>query len=305
MAYSATQLQLTHVLQWLYRRLGAKVTLATGGSTTTAVDTKLVEELQNSNVDDLYNGGTIIVIEDAAGAAAAPEGQFSRITDYEASSTTVTFSPALTALASGDRILITTRDFPLYDVIEQVNDALKDLAKTPRYDTSITTAANQTEYTLPVAVKGGRILKVEMQGITTDANDNRWVPVVGYRENYAVPGTAGTLVLPQFATGYTIRITYIKPHGRVDAYDDPIDEHFDPQLVQAAVMAHVLQWRNDADRVNGGADDNLLALEQKAWSQYDRAKIEHRPEIPPKDFQPFPSWSVSHSADYFQDIPLP
>ena len=44
MTYSATQLQLTHVLQRFYRRVGGKVTLATGGTTTTVIDTKLVDE---------------------------------------------------------------------------------------------------------------------------------------------------------------------------------------------------------------------------------------------------------------------
>jgi len=128
MAYSNTQLQLTHVLQTLYRRLGGKVTTATGGSTTTAIDTKLEAELEEGNTDDIFNGGTLIVLEDAGLAFAAPEGEFSRITDYDAATTTITFSPALTtAPASGDKIVIALPDFPLYDMIEVVNDALRDL----------------------------------------------------------------------------------------------------------------------------------------------------------------------------------
>jgi len=305
MTYSATQLQLTHVLQQFYRRAGGKVTLATGGSTTTAIDTKLADELADGNEDDIFNGGTIIVVEDAGGAAAAPEGEFSRITDYVASTQTLTFSPALTtAIATGDRILIAPPDFPPYDTIEVVNDALKDLSELPKYDTSITTAANQTEYTLPLAVKGGRIVSVEIQGITTDANDNRWRPIPNWQEGFANAGTTGTFIIGQYASGYNIRISYYKRHARVSAFADYIDEFFHPKLVEAAVFAFAMQWRNDTDALAGGRDEEKAKLETKAWSQYDRAKIEHHPDLPPKQFQGFPSWLVSAPEDEFKPIPL-
>ena len=305
MAYSATQLQLTHVLQQLYRRLGGKVTLATGGSTTTVIDTKLADELADGNEDDIFNGGTLIVIEDAGGAAGAPEGEFSRVTDYVASTTTLTFSPAVTtAPASGDRVLLVPPDFPLYDMIEQVNDALKYLSKVPRFDTSITTAANQTEYTLPLALKGRQILDVEMQGITTDANDNRWLRLPNWETGFAAAGSTGTLILPQLATGYTIRISYLAEHARVDAFDDTIDEHIDRNLVHAAVFAHALQWKNDRDALSGGTDNASLSLEQKAWSQLDRELIRNGVQMPPRRVQGFPHWSAGSSINVWPPVPF-
>lgn len=307
MTYSATQLQLTHVLQQLYRRLNGKVTLATGGSTTTAIDTKLSDELADSNEDDVYNGGTLIVIEDAGGLNAAPEGEFSRITDYVASTTTITCSPALTAaIASGDRILVAMTDFPLYDMIEVVNDALKNLGDIPLTNSSITTAANQTEYTLPVALKGEQLLDVEMQGITTDSNDNQYMRLPNWKVVPAAPGTAGTLVLPQLASGYLIRLTYAGKHPRVDAFDDYISEYFHPELVHAAVFAHALQWRNDNDAIAGGADQGKLALEQKAWSQYDRARMTHPIDMPKRRQQGFVHWAGTfETEDKFYPIPKP
>lgn len=307
MSYSPTQLQLTHVLQQLLRRLGGKVTTATGGSTTTFIDTKLESELEGGNEDDIFNGGTVIVIEDAGGAFGAPEGELSRITDYVASTQTGTFSPALTtAIASGDKILISPPDFPLFDMIEVVNDALKDLTELPRFDTSITTTSNQTEYTLPLAVKGGRIINVEIQGITTDSNDNRWQPIPNWREAFANAGSTGTFRLLQYPQGYTVRITYMKHHPRVKAFDDYIDEHLHPHLVHSAVFAFAMQWRNDNDNIIGGADQAKVSLEQKAWTQYDRAKIEHRVEVPPKNFSQAPAWdSWMYDTDKFKDIPLP
>jgi hypothetical protein len=306
MTYSATQLQLTHVLQQLYRRLGAKVTLATVNVTAASViDTKLADELADSNEDDIFNGGTVIVIEDAGGLAAAPEGEMSRITDYVASSTTLTVSPAFTAaVTTGDRVIIAPPDFPLYDAIEFTNDALKYITRVPRFDTSITTAANQTEYTLPLALKGKQILGVEVQGITTDANDNRWYPISNWRIGYAAAGSTGTLILPQLATGYTIRIAYLAEHARVDAFDDYIDEHLDRNLVAASVFAHALQWKNDRDAISGGADNATIALEQKAWSQLDRELVRNRPQIGPRRVQGFPHWAGTQD-DEFAPIPLP
>lgn len=305
MAYSATANQLTHVLQQLYRRLGGKVTLATGGSTTTAIDTKLADELADSNEDDIYNGGTLMVVEDAGGLFAAPEGEFSRITDYVAGTTTLTVSPALTvAPAVGDRILIVPPDFPLYDMIEVVNDALKYLSRLPRYDVSITTTSNQTEYTLPLALKGATLLDVEVQGITTDANDNRWMSVPNWREAFAAAGSTGTFRLLQYASGYIVRIAYLAEHPRVDAFDDYIDEFLDRNLVHACVFAHVLQWKNDRDRLSGGADDNTVALEQKAWSQLDREMVRNRPAIPPRRIQGMVHWGAGRDSNEWPPLPF-
>ena len=292
MTYSATQLQLTHVLQRFYRRVGGKVTLATGGTTTTVIDTKLADELGDGNEDDIYNGGTVIVIEDAGGANAAPEGEFSRITDYEASTTTATFSPALTvAPAAGDRVLIAAPDFPLYDVIEIVNDALKNLGEIPVPNTSLTTAESQTEYTLPAVLKGKELLDVLLQTNTDDADDNAYIPVPNWRVMPANPGSTGLLVLPQLTSGRTLKIVYRGIHPRVDTFDADISEYLHPDLVHAAVFAHAIQWKNDSSLLSGGADNSTLQLEAKAWSQYDRAKLEHRIDIPPRRVQGFPSWT--------------
>lgn len=292
MAYSATQLQLTHVLQQLYRRLNGKVTLATGGGTTTIIDTKLADELADSNEDDIYNGGTAIVIADAGGGAAAPEGEFSRITDYVASTTTVTVSPAFTiAVASGDRVLIAMPDFPLYDMIEVVNDALKNLGDIPLVDSTLTTADNKTEYTLPLALKGQQLLNVEIQG-QDETGDNQYAELSNWKVVPAAPGSTGLLVIPQYSSGYTLRLTYSGKHPRVATFDAYISEYLHPELVHAAVFVHALQWRNDNDAIAGGADQSKLALEQKAWSQYDRARMTHPIDMPKRRMQGFVHWTI-------------
>lgn len=83
MAYSQTQFQLTHLMQKAYRRVAnVRTSTATGGSTTTIVDEKLLDYLEDSNEDDYLNNWTVFVVTDSAGAGADPEGKFSIISDY-------------------------------------------------------------------------------------------------------------------------------------------------------------------------------------------------------------------------------
>jgi hypothetical protein len=84
-----------------WRALGKITDLeATGGSTTTIVST-----YSPFTADDNLNNGTAIVVRDAGGAGAAPEGQFSVITDYVASTKTWTIGAKgrQRVRSSGDR----------------------------------------------------------------------------------------------------------------------------------------------------------------------------------------------------------
>lgn len=285
MAYSQTNNQLTHLLQGAYRRLKvARTSTATGGSTTTIEDTKLLEYLAESNEDDILNGGTAIIVRDAAGAGAAPEGKFERITDYDDGGI-ITVATLGTAVASGDTYMYVTRDFPIYDMLEVVNDALRFLGRIPRVDTSLTSASNQTEYTLPVALKGSKITKVELQGVTSDSNDNRYVLVSNWRVVDSDPGSTAILVLPQVQAGYVIRISYSGYHPRVSLYDDYISEHIHPELAVCSVVAHALQWYNSQ---RSGADEYWKQREDRAWNQLDIAKVTYPIRLPVRQISGFP-----------------
>ncbi len=290
MAYSATDLQLTHLLQKSYRRLKvARTSAATGGSTTTIIDTKLVDYLGDSHENDILNGGTVIVIKDAGGAAAAPEGEFSRITDYAATSSdgTITTSTLTAAVAASDTYMYISPDFPLLDMIEVVNDALVYLKRIPKVYSSILTVANQTEYSLPVNLKGIQLTDIELQGILTDADDNRYTPITGWKITPALPGSTGLLTIPQFAAGYILRIGYPGLHPRVSAFADYISEYIHPELATAAVTAHALQWFNSQ---RSGADDYWKQREDRAWNQLDIAKREYPIDLPVARVSQFPHW---------------
>ncbi len=304
MAYSATDFQLTHLLQRVYRRLKvARTSTATGGSTTTIVDTKLPDYLGDSHENDILNGGTAIIIKDSAGAGAAPEGEFSRISDYAATSSdgTITTSTLTAAVASGDTYMYVSPDFPLFDMIEIVNDSLAYLGRIPKVYSSITTVANQTEYTLPVNLKGVDLHDIEIQGLLDDSDDNRYSPISSWKITPANPGSTGLLTVPQFPAGYILRIGHPGMHPRVSAFSDYISEYIHPDLAVACVKAHALEWYNGQ---RGGGDDFLRQREDRAWNQLDIAKASHPIKLPVARVQGFPHWGSSTVADEFPALPF-
>ena len=306
MAYSASAFQLTHLLQRVYRRLKvSRASTATGGSSTTLVDSTLADFLGDANEDDQLNGGTIIIIKDAGGAGAAPEGEFGRITDY-ASSGTITWAPS-TAPTAGDVYMFAGKDFPILDMIEIVNDALTSDyvgGGLVNINTSLITAALQTEYTLPsTQIDAQSILSVEIQTRLNDSNDNQYVPLPDYKiVPSGTPGTAGTLVIPQLAAGYTIRLKWPGTHARVSTYADYISESLTPAVAEACVVAHALQWYNIK---RGGADGWMKEREDRAWNALDVALAREPIRRPEKRVGGFPHWGASNPPDEFYPIPLP
>ena len=164
---------LSNMLQGVYKALGQlRVSTATGGSTTTIVDTKRVG---TANDDDFRNG-VAFVVRDAGGASAAPEGEFNRISAYVDSTGTFTVDTAYTAApASGDTYAWANQQYPIYEMIQAMNDGLRLLGDVPLVDTTtLDTAAAQTEYAAAVAWKRRRPYRIDIQGRTGDADDNQW-----------------------------------------------------------------------------------------------------------------------------------
>lgn len=232
---------------------------ASGGGVTSIVESGRVD----ASNDESYAGGSAFILRDAGGAAALPEGQFSRITSYASATGTFTLTDTITAVASGDRYGVVSNVWPIDELIELANDALQQL-DIPAIDTSITSADNQTEYTLPIALKQHDLLKVKFQGDTTDANDNKWMSIHDWVIVPSTPGSAGTLILPQLPSGRTVQLWYSAKHPSLNAYSDVIAEVIDPRLARAALK----------ERIRNKEAESTLSAASPQRRSWDKAKAE-------------------------------
>lgn len=230
---------------------------ATGGTVSTLVDAN-----DRTEADNHWQKGTLWITRDAAGLGAAPENEFTIISSSTSSTGTLTLRNSLTAApASGDRYAVTRKfgDMIWLDVLKQkINQAIAELGTIPYSDvTSITTASNQTEYTLPVAAKQS-LMQVWIQTDNTDVDDNRWQELRNYDIGYADPGVAENLILPaQYSAGYRVKLVYMAKHPELKQYTDVLSE-FVPleRVVYPAVrdcfmmMRDRTSWNQWNDKIN-------------------------------------------------------
>src|SRR3989337_394548 len=263
---------LSNLLQQAFTRLGqANISTATGGSTSTVVDSKQ----GGLHGDNAWKDGACLIVRDAAGASAAPETEIALVTSYTDSSGTFTSAASAytAAPASGDTFMFVNDFYPLFTMMELANSVLQALGPIPLIDSSITTAAAQTEYTLPVTAKRMAPLRVEYNTKVGDANDNQYVPIDNYRIVPATAGTVGVIVLPQLPTSRTVRIWYMGVHPTLTAYSSAVAEVIDPELATALLVEKALEWQNS--RLQGG-DDFLL----QRWNDQKQQVVEARANFP-------------------------
>lgn len=232
-----------------------QVSTATGGTTTTIVDSKQVGE---HGADDWKNGVAFIV-RDAAGASAAPEGEFQRISGYTDSTGTFTVDTAFSAApASGDTFGWTGPRWGKSQMIRSINRALQSLGDLDFVDTTtLDSVASQTEYSWAVDWKRGKPKRIDIQTITNDANDNRWETVWDYDAIPAAGGSTGLIVFDrQPIASRDIRVWYESTHPKVNDYDDVIDERIHPELAKWACVVAALSWMN---RRTQGAEQSIVS----------------------------------------------
>lgn len=269
-------LTLSKLLQRVYTDLGTfTVSKATSGTTVTLLDSKLNEVYG----DDVLKGGAVFVIKDSGGESDAPEGEFEYITGNTGGTFTLNFSTLTAAPASGDTYAFADPVFNIYKVIEIVNNAFDEIGYVDRVDTTtLDTAANQTEYACQTAWKHNMGPKrIDVQGKTSDANDNRWRTLPRDQWEY-IPASAGSTGLivsrEQWLIGRDIRVWYEDSHERVDAYDDEIEENWDPDLVVKTVVRRILKVYNAE---NEGTDRYRKEQQNQATDDLQIAKLEKQP----------------------------
>lgn len=226
--------------------------VATGGSTTTIIDT-----LERTEADDHWNGGTAFIVDTTDDAA--PKGQYKPISDFTASSDTVTLQSALTAaVGSGDRYALLKPRMTYNAVVQAVNRAIGFLGRIPLEDTSLTTAANQTEYDLPTGITSLNLAQVWLQTITDDADDNRYIEVMGWDVLEGAIGSVDSLRLRgDLPEGRTIRLVYMADHPELYASSDKLADSVPFQRVIFRAALYCARWYRDRMRTKDF--DQLIA----------------------------------------------
>jgi len=196
----------------IYKRL-----TATGGSTTTIVDTAGLLE-----VDSFWVGHWAYVLTDAGGASAAPEGEERPVTAYDQATNTLTVSPEFSAaVGAGDVVELLPE--PRTRLTAAINEAIRAMGGAwpvvVEDDTSIEVAANDYDYDLPTDLV--RLASVYRRKDTEEP----WALVPG--EMYWVAGTPGDLHLhfrrlTGLSDGDTLLLTYHARPSELSADTDTL-----------------------------------------------------------------------------------
>lgn len=266
MAYTSTGFYLTNLLQAAYRELGQLlISTATGGGATSIIDTKEKDQHE----DTAWDRGAFFIIE-ASGAS--PEGKYGLITGWTESTGVFAFTTLTDEVAAGDVYGVCNDYYPLYQMVELANDALRMLGDIVLIDpTTLDTVSSTSEYAYAVTWKRKPPIKVEYQTKTT-TSDYQWREIHDWQYRPATAGTAGVIVLPYLPASRDIAVWYVDKHPRVNSYEDPIAETIAPELATKALVLKALEWQNN--RMMGG-DDFLTQRLNDAKMQYQIAKMEY------------------------------
>ena len=244
--------------------------IATGGSTTTIVDT-----VERTEADDFWTNGTAWITYDAGGAGAAPQGEYGYVSDFVSSTGTITLRSALTAgVASSDRYAVARPRYPLQLLIQKVNETFGVIEKT---DTStITLAADQTEYSLPSDVL--ELKEVWLQTRTDDSNDNKWERLYDWDTIKSATGTANKVVFTrQLPSDGDVKLVYLTYHQvlrvATDKLDDSIHIH---KVVYNAAVGCLLHRKSLVGESDLTVDSLLNYFQGKA----NEANAEHALRLP-------------------------
>ena len=233
--------------------------VATGGSTTTLVDSGL-----KGRQDD-WKFGTAFIDYDAAGAGADPEGKMLEISAYARATGTITTATWTTAPVAGDRYSVADKHYPLDVMITNVNRALKMIGEIPKVDTSLTTAANQLEYTIPAAARGQDKIHDIYIGATTTTADRE----LSRRLDWGTTPDHKLIFTSAKLTGIPIEIWYTGRHDDLWVYTGALSPFVNHELAVAATVYQ--SYRNGRRRLKGATVD-WKEIIRDAKEEYDEAK---------------------------------
>ena len=227
---------LGQLLEQVYRDLHSDIVdgVATGGSTTTIVDSGLTSRPFTEN---RFKDWIAFISRSTDGLA--PQSQYGIATAYVKSTGTITIPTVSATVASGDEYALCKPDIPLYTLIKLCNDALNELFYAA-VDTSLTSDSSTVRYTLPAATKGIRPYAVYLR----DPTDYTLYEAPNWFVETAAPGSTETLVFQWYPIdAKTIVIDYKSLHPQLTAYSSNISEKIHPRLAIAACVERAFRWK--------------------------------------------------------------
>lgn len=199
-------------------RLVGRTYAGTATTTSGAAPTTLVDTNQKSTDDDFFNGGVICFI------SGANANTTRTITDYDNTTRTFTFSPALAnTITSGDRYEVAPANYNRAELVQAINQALDEIGDLTQHDDTLIVLADTDEYTLPTGVS--RLVQVEEA--RQDTAPYGWVINPYWEESNGElifrPGKAPV------NEDYPLRVWYIAPHSAANVDTDDINPVIHPE----------------------------------------------------------------------------
>jgi hypothetical protein len=209
---------------------------ATGGNATTVVDAGLTEP------NGYFTGGTIWML------SGLNSGKSAAVT-WDVSTHTFTFSTMTLLNAAGNLYAAANLDYPRWLLIDSINRALSQIGDLPKYNTTLTTVADQEEYSIPAGIGVPYLVEIAMYTAAP----------YGYYPHYNWKPINGKIVFipdsqPDTA-GYNIRLTYQGAHAELTADTDVLDNLVHPERVKWHAILHALRWMMS----KRGPDDPMTA----------------------------------------------
>lgn len=210
------------LIKELANRVGnVRTSVATGGSTTTLIDTTLMA------ADDQYKGGTLLIDQ------ATPVTP--RVSSYIASSGTFSFAAIATAVTVGTGYTAISQKYPLDVLKRSINQAILESELIMSQDETLIIVADQERYTLPTGVFDIRRIELGTEG------DGEW-PIHYYWR--VEDGEIRFLANAPSDTSLTCRIHYAARHAQLSALADTLSDKVNRDSLMVAACKHALLWRN-------------------------------------------------------------
>ena len=238
------------------------IVAATGGSATTVVDTAT-----RFTTDDALVNGTALVISTTDGLT--PQGKFSRISDFVASTYTFTIDTVTDAIAAGDVIGLARPTIPHLHMKQAVNDALKDhIGTMSKVDVTLTSASDDATYTLPAGMFIKRLIDVQI-----DDGSDYYTSILSKVE--ILPTTTGAQMLSHdLESGQNIKIIYEGLHPELTIYSSYVHESIPIALLTDGTVQKALEWLV-SKRGDSALGTFLLQRKNEAEQKIANAKVEH------------------------------